>query len=143
MAYLDSTYLNDALGSAVVTALCPSSDVLSRVIAQASAKVDAALKMGGYELTSAEPIANVPEIVKLAAMGQFVKLAYGRHGRVPPEAYSEDINLLAGFRDGTIEITGFTQSTVRAVGGHTFSDTSETSDTGKPLVFRRDRMRGF
>jgi hypothetical protein len=142
--FIDSTYLGAAYGSAQRDALCPSGTELAQVIAQAEANVEAALVVGGYtRRRSSSTVDLTPEVVKNACFGQWLRLAHGRNGLDLPSAYWESVNLLAMIRDGSLEIDGETKNATRAVGGVSFTNSSDTSDSGRPQIFSRSKMIGY
>ena len=149
MPYIDSTYLNDALGSAKVTALCPTSGELDAVIEQATSEVRSALTMGGYSAAVPETVfATVgacPGEIKLAAFGAFLELAYGRKDLALPEAYRAYVAKIEQIKLGNLEIATIAKTTSRAVGGVSFTSNEEVSENtrGRPQIFNRKTMAGF
>lgn len=144
MAFIDSTYLNNAYGSSNVAALCPTTDELNQAIASAESMVEAALILGGYSRReSSSVVATTPEIVKLACYGQWLQLAHLRHSlELPAQAWTW-INLISAIRDGSIEIDGESRSTSRSAGGVSFTASDATVTGDSPQMFKRSRMVGY
>lgn len=148
MAYLTSTYLDEALGSDKVTALTPTSAERDRLIAQAEAECESALLMGGYSIATPPSAydasaSDCPEVVKLAAFGAWLELAYGRNDLELPEVFGAYVRKIDDIRAGKIEINGVTKATARAVGGVLFSDSTSGLSTSRPARFGRGNMGGF
>ena len=152
MAYLTQSILEAEHGSDKVSALVSgSTPTLSRLIEDASARVRAALVIGGYtaavpETVYAADASDCPlEIVSLAAR-IWKSLAYARQDLSIPEDQLRALDVeLADLREGRIEIKGLTRSTARAPGGILVSDAdlSSSSDRARPQVFSRSRMTGW
>lgn len=148
--YIDETYLQEALGTAKVAALCPTANELSRVIEQAHAETESALTIGGYSAavphTTYASVAACPDVISLAAFGAWLELAYGRNDLQLPEAYRAYVRKLEEIKAGRLEIPTVSKNTVRGVGGVTFTEASETVavDNGsRPQVFNRKTMVGY
>jgi hypothetical protein len=148
--YIDETYLQEALGTAKLAALCPSANELARVIEQAHAETQSALMIGGY--ASAVPhtvyasVAAAPSEIRLAAYGAFLELAYGRNDLALPEAFRAYVRKLEEIKAGKLEIQSVSKVTSRAVGGVSFTESSDdvTIESGsRPQVFNRKTMLGF
>lgn len=148
--YIDETYLQEALGTAKVAALCPTANELARVIEQAHAETQSALMIGGY--ASAVPhtvyasVAAAPTEIRLAAFGAWLELAYGRNDLQLPEAYRAYVRKLEEIKAGKLEIQSVSKNTARAVGGVLFTESSESVsvDNGsRPQIFNRKTMQGF
>lgn len=142
--YIDESYLQNAIGSAKLAALCPTSDELAAVIAQAHAETETALQNAGY--TGAVPhttyatVAACPAAISLAAFGAFMELAYGRNDLELPAAYRAYAQKLDLIRTGRMEIPSVTKSVARAVGGVSFTESSSSvtvSDGSRPQIFNR------
>lgn len=150
MAYLTSAIVEDEIGADKADALTGgSSDTMARLIAVASARVRAALVIGGYtaavpETVYASDASDCPEEITDLAMRMWLRVAYARRDLSIPEDQVELADqILADVREGRIEIKGVSRATSRAPGGITVSDTSTTSTSGRPQVFSRSRMAGF
>lgn len=149
MAYIDATFLQNAFGSANVTALTATSGERDLLITLAQGEVYSALYNAGYQ-TDAAPDdfaadgSDCPDTIRLAALGAWLELAHLRKRKELPETariYTARVELL---RDGRMEVPGLTKTTTRAVGGVVRPDvTSEVSDGGRPAVFSRKKMDGY
>ncbi len=148
MPYIDATYLNEALGDEKVTKLTAGNErQLTRMIKQATAATRSALSIGGYSGAIPETVyaavSDCPEEISLACMGAFVELAYGANDLEIPEGYRGYIAMLEELKAGKMELATVTRNVARAVGGVSFTDSSSTSDGGRPQVFGRKAMSGF
>ena len=152
MAYLTAAILEEALGADEVDALTGgSSATLGRIIEHASARVRAALQIGGYtaavpETVYAADASDCPlEVVDLAVR-IWKRIAYTRRDLSIPEDQIRAIDAeLADIREGRVEIKGVTRDTARAPGGFSGTEGSSTStDTrARPQIFARSRMTGW
>lgn len=153
MAYVTETILEEAHGADVVAELTGSdADVLARLIDYASARVRAALQIGGYTAAVPETVyltdaSDCPdEIVELASR-VWKRIAFTRRDLSIPEDQIREIDQeLADIRDGRIEIKGLARATVRAPGGIDKTEASlsvSVADGSRPQVFARSRMTGF
>jgi hypothetical protein len=151
--YLDSTYLDNAIGTARVAALCPTGTEVDTVVELAEAKVESALVAAGYD--SAAPssvyasVATVPKQIKLATVGLWLVLAHARHNRTVPNdpAFAEFISSWTRLSAGELEIPSLKSAvnTVRAVGGIVSTETDpnvSVADGSRPPVFTRSTMSG-
>lgn len=148
--YIDETYLQEALGTAKVAALCPTANELARVIEQAHAETQSALMIGGYAAavphTVYSAVSDCPSEIRLAAFGAWLELAYGRNDLQLPEAFRAYVRKLEEIKAGRLEIQSVAKTTSRAVGGVLFTDASETTSVengARPQVFNRKTMVGF
>lgn len=151
MAYITDTILSLTIGASKLDDLTDAGDasVLAQLIDLASADVESALQVGGY--ASAVPASvydasasDCPNVIKLAAIGAFMQLAYGRNDLEIPEAFRTYLGKLASLRNGEIEIPGLSVNTSRAVGGIVSSDTTSSSPDAKPPIFtKRSAWRTF
>lgn len=148
--YIDETYLQEALGSTKVAALCPTSNELDRVIEQAHAETQSALMIGGYSAavphTVYASVSACPSEIRLAAFGAWLELAYGRNDLQLPEAYRAYVRKLEEIKAGRLEIQSVSKTVSRAVGGVSFTERSEdvTVDSGsRPQVFNRKTLQGY
>ena len=147
MAYIDEAFLQDAFGSAQVTALCPTADELTATIELAEAEVHSAVVMGGYQSSAPGDYtpSTVPKVIKLAAYGAWLELAHLRMRKELPDsarAYTHKIELI---RKGDLEIIGsdgvsVSKDTGRAVNGIQATD---STSTGRPTIFGRTSMEGY
>lgn len=152
MAYLTETILEETHGADEVAALTGSdADTLARLIGHATARVRAALVIGGYTAAVPETVylsdaSDCPgEIVELAC-AVWKRIAYTRRDLSIPTDQVEELDaLLAAFRDGRVEIKGLARATARAPGGITVSDADldSTAERARPQIFSRRRMTGW
>lgn len=153
MAYITDTILSLTLGASKIDDLTDGGDaaVLAQLIALASADVESALQVGGYAAAVPASVydstaSDCPSVIKLAAIGAFTQLAYGRNDLEIPEAFRTYLGKLASLRNGEIEIPGVSVNTARAVGGIVSSDSSSTSsniDAKPPIFAKRSAWRTF
>lgn len=151
MAYLSETILSRTIGASKLDDLTDAgdADVLAQLIELATADVESALQVGGYascvpSTVYASDASDCPSVIKLATIGAFMQLAYGRNDLEIPEAFRTYLGKLAALRNGEIEIAGASVDTSRAVGGIVSSDTTSTSVDAKPPVFtKRSAWRTF
>lgn len=151
MAYIDETYLQEALGTDKVARLCPSSDELDRVIEQAHAETQSALMIGGYSAavphTVYATVADCPSEIRLACYGAWLELAYGRNDLQLPDAFRAYVNKIEEIKAGRLEIRSVSKTTSRAVGGVSFTDSTDTTaaveNGSRPQVFNRKTLMGF
>lgn len=157
--YLTEAWLEDIYGADEVAARCPTSASLSRSIDMAEAEVETALLNGGYPnavpstVYTALPAAGVapaagecPKAITLLAFGAWLELVHGINGIELPAQFAAYVQKLDLVRNGKMELPGVTKGgvekdTTRAVGGMAFTDSSATSDEGKPAIFDRAAFR--
>lgn len=128
--YIDSDYI-DALigGSAVRQRLFTDSGVYSStadaaVLTAAQAVVDSALS---YALEVSVPLSGtIPEIVKLATLGQYLHAAYGRKTLPVPEQWAAWVGFAEGIRAGQVAVPELAADLEEALGGMTASETDES-----------------
>jgi hypothetical protein len=146
--YIDQPYLNEMLGAEKVTALVGTA-TLATMIEAAEGETETALQNGGY--AAAVPssvyasVSACPKVIRLAALGAWLELAYGRNELDIPEGYRAHIKKLDDIRSGKIEIPGVAKTVRRAPGGVDFteSSTSVTVENGsRPSIFNRRSMQG-
>lgn len=145
MAYIDETYIDNLCDTNVVDAFftdigagAVNSTALTQAIATAASLVKSALRNAGY--TPPGDSDTIPEIVKTATFGAFVKIMYGRKQLEVPEQYADVVSLLERIRKGDEDIDGLSLDEAAAVGGVSFSDHSDTSTSGRPPIFDRSGM---
>ena len=149
MPYLDETYLQEMLGTDEVAALRPTALMLARSIEGAEAETETALMNAGYQ--SAVPstvyatVSACPKAIRLLAYGAWLELVYGAKNIELPAGFRAYVQKLDLVRTGKMELPGVdkggaSKDTTRGVGGVSFSDSSETSDEGKPQIFSRTSM---
>lgn len=154
--YLTETWLEDMVGTERVAALCPTADRLARAIDMAEAEVETALLNGGYPgavpstVYTSLPAAGVaptsvqcPKAITLLAFGAWLELVHGINAIELPAQFAAYVQKLDLVRNGKIELPGLTKGgvdkdTTRAVGGVSFTDSSTTSEDGRPAIFTRE-----
>jgi hypothetical protein len=158
VAYIDSDFVNALLEPALVTALFTDSGTyqtarFNTALAYADGMVRAALKSAGYTPPTSAELATLlassdedqvgeGNTLRAAAFGAFLKHAVGRKPPLKiPEAYREDIGLVARIQKGDIPFEHLSITERDAVGGVDFTDSSETSDDGIPRLFSRGMGR--
>ncbi len=138
--YIDDTYVANAVGgSAIVDALTgSSSSVLAQHIAAAEGIIKGALENSGYATTFAVGSAALA-VVQSACIGALVHKLYNLKQQEVPAAYAIDVGTFNAIVAGELKIPGVQPSAVTGVGGVEFSDSSDTSDDGRPAVFKNLR----
>jgi hypothetical protein len=157
--YLTEAWLEGTIGVDRVAALCPTADALGSAIDMAEAEVETALLNGGYPgavpstVYTSLPAAGVaptsvqcPKAITLLAFGAWLELVHGINGIELPAQFAAYVQKLDLVRNGKIELPGVAKGGVdkditRAVGGVSFTDSSTTSEDGKPAIFTRASMR--
>lgn len=149
MPYIDQSFLEDTLEAPKVTALVGTAN-LATLIELAEGETETALQNGGY--SEAVPssvyatVAACPKAIRLAALGAWLELVYGKHELEIPEGFRAHIKKLDDIRSGKMEIPGITRSTRRGPGGVSFTESSTdvtVDDGARPQVFSRKAMQGF
>lgn len=131
-AHIDETYIENAIGASVQTALATGT-ALTQAINVASSIVDSALIRAGYAVPASSP----PDLVKAATLGQVLPLLYaGRAGlRIPA-----NLEPLIGFADligtGAMPVPGLSPNAAHSVGGVKFSSSDSTDSDGLPQVYK-------
>ena len=139
-AYIDIAYIRKSIGTEEANNLTGSdSDVQDQLIAQASALMDSVLSNAGYATPLSGTVSTYPDLVKMGTLGAFLPLAYGRKGLAVPEQLLVHTNVFSAIRTGDLEIPGLSPSARDAVGGVKFTDSSTTTTSGKPRIFRNLR----
>lgn len=146
MAYIDGDYLDDAFGATNVLALTATSAERDLLIAQAQSVTHAALLVAGYDNCAPGDYdstgSNCPDAIRLAAYGEWLRLACSRHNKQAPQITA--IQYVALIRDGLLEIPDLTKVATRAIGGVVKTDTTSTAaDGGRAAVFTRAKMEGY
>lgn len=141
MAFIDTDYVDNAIGSDVRSNVAPDSNAFDQFEAMARAKVKAACAFAGYELGDT----TTNDMVKMLTLGQWVWIAYGaRKGLEVPGAILDSLRLLDGVRQGEVPIPGLTPSSRDGVGGTKFSTTSTnvaSSVDTRPRMFGRKQLK--
>lgn len=138
MALIDTSYVDNAIGTALRITVAPSTAAFNQYEEQARAVVQAAAQVAGYSVGNTSDNATV----QLLALGQWYRFATGlRKGIEIPEPIQASIDQLALVRTGDLPIPGMSPSTRDGIGGVKFSDTDENSDSGRPQYFSRSKLR--
>ena len=149
MAWIGSTYLNNAIGSGLVSALGITGSVLTQYELDARAHVTSIIQYAGYTapgptMDSSASVANA--FLQSLACGYMLKKAYGvRKGiRMSPDI-ADTINdtsaRLNEIYNKRLPVPGLTASSRAGYGGLQVSPT--TGDSARPQVFSRSSMKGF
>ncbi len=142
-SYIDSTFVDAYLGTAVRTALVSDSGAnLTTLIEGATAIVQTALRNSGYSV----PTTTTDDTVKLAVMGAlWVTLSSRPEYQIAlPENWKEHPCRAAyvGILNGDCPVT-LSLTSRDAVGGFSFSDASTSSSTGRVAYASRSAMKGW
>lgn len=136
MAFIDTTYVDNAIGTATRLALAPTTAAFTQYEGQARSKVVATAAVAGYSLGTA----SSNDLVRLLTMGQWYFFAGGmRKGLEVPPAIADAIDMLDQLRGGQLPIPGLSPSARDGVSGVAFSAT--TGADGRPQYFSRRAMR--
>lgn len=134
MAILTSGYVDLMIGTAVRTALAPSSEVFAAHEAAARALVASAARPAGYTVGTA----SEDELIKLATLGQWYILAGGlRKGIEPPAAVKQAIDILTSIRKGELP-PALSPSPRDGIGGTRAS--RQTGTGARAPKFSRDKL---
>lgn len=138
-AYIDTTYVSNAIGSTEQQALATGTG-LTQLITAASAVVASAFYKAGYTSITAT------DFVKACTMGALLPMLYGKEGQAMPDtlhaAYLGPLQfLMDSVADGRMPDPGQTVSQPDAVGGSAFteSDPDSTDEDARPQVYRKLR----
>jgi len=142
VAFLDEAFIEAMISDEVQEALYgdDSGDVfLSAHTAAADALVTSALLNAGYGEPTLAANPKSFALVRLAAFGEFIALAYGRKQLEVPDEYSSAVKLRKQIQDGDLPMPDMQPSAPTAVGGVDFteSDPSVESDEVAPQIFSR------
>lgn len=132
MAYIDTTYVDNAITSAVRLKLTPDATVFDQIETMARARINSALNHRGI---SVPLTGTIPEDVKLATYGVWLRLAYGRAQLDPPERYNWLLEIADAIIAGTFPIPSIAASPAAGVGGVLFTDSDSTTTDTVPQVF--------
>lgn len=134
-AFIDATFIENAIGSAEYDAMTESTaSIGTQLISQASALVASVLEGAGYSYGYTSVTA--PDLVKTATLGAILPMLYGRKQLQVPSGYHVHMNVFEKIRTGELAIPGVDPDDERdAVGGVKFTDSSTTSTDGKPRIF--------
>ena len=149
MAYITETILGHLFDADQVSALVPTGSQ-AQVIAIAEARAAAAIKAAGYDVAVppsvyAADASDCPAMITAVAFEEWLRLAYGRKGKMVPTDLKQDKWLVDQLRLGEIELD-LDVNTSRGVGGVTTVETSEDvtdADGSTNPVFDRKSMVGF
>lgn len=144
--YIDQTYVNNMIGSAVRTALFTDAGVysaaaLTATIEAATGVIQNAIRSAGYTA----PATTTDQFIMLATLGELVWLGYNRPDkRLPlPEGWANSsmAKARAAILSGEAELD-LPIDTTGATGGISSTDYSDSA-TGCPTIFHRHDMDTF
>ena len=141
MAWIDSGYVDNLIGSTQRTAVAPTSTVFNQFEASARVKVIAVMLYAGYPSPGETLTAgtDTTAFLQLLASAQWVREAYGnRKGIKAPPAVDDAFNLLAAVYEKRIPIPGLTPTSTGGYGGSRFSRSSGTAP--RPQQFSRSKI---
>lgn len=118
-------FTDDEAGSAY------DSTEYDRVVELASELIKVAGKHAGYTLGDS----STDQSVKLATIGAFLPMAYGRKGLAVPAPLVWMTNLAEAIRRGEYPLTGTSPDTDHARGGSQFTESSATVTGSRPSVY--------
>lgn len=131
MAWIDSTYVDNAITSTVRSAVTgASSTVFDQYEQAARARVKEAASIAGYTL----PDTTSSDQLKDLCCGVWIVLAYaGRKGLRVPDQYRDIFYRLDMIAKGTARLVDYTPSSRDGIGGSTFSATTGTDSRPQQL----------
>ena len=144
MAWIDTTYIDSFISTEVRTDLFTDeagSPSVTTVIDAAQSIVEAALRNAGYT----PPTTTANNDLKLATLGQFLRLAYSRPSKTLelPEAYDGIVAMAQAIAVGDFEPKGLTVDQLGAVGGAEFTESDPDVTDAKTQRATRDELSGF
>ena len=143
MAWIDTTYIDSFLSEELRTELFTDetgTPSVTTLIDAAQAIVEAALRHTGYP---------VPETanndLKLATLGQFVAMAYGRPTKELPIPASVErfVGMAQDIREGNFQPKGLTPDQQGAHGGVKFTESNPDVEGAVTQQATRDNLSGF
>ena len=135
MAWIDTTYVANAITSTVQTVVAPTGDVFDQLEAQARARVKEAASVAGYSLPDTTSSAQLKDL----CLGVFIVLAYAqRKGLRVPEQYRDTFYRLDMIANGKAKLVDYVPSSRDGIGGSSFSATSGTNS--RPQQFSRGKL---
>lgn len=122
------------------TAANYSDTLFNRAAEFASNLAKKAAKNAGHDLAADTDGSVSSDDIKTIALGALVGIAYGRKQKTVPQA-TQDIlgQMLEATRLGELPLTGLNAEELEAIGAVKWTDTSTTSSTGRPPIFRNLR----
>jgi hypothetical protein len=142
VAWVDATYLNNAIGSAQVTALGLTGDRLTQFELSARATVSSVLQYAGYALPSDTLESGTVTTAFLQRLTAAILLrdafALVAGIQLPPdirELISEGQGMLDGIYAKRLPIPGMQPDPANGYGGNRFSPTSSGTTGARPQVF--------
>ena len=134
MAFIDTDYVDNAVGSAVRSKVAPTSAEFDQFEAQARDIVKAAAEIAGISLGDT----TTSERVKFVTLGQWIILAYGlQKGLTLHPSINVAVNMLRAVEEGRLSLGS--PSTRDGTGGVKFSSTAE--GTGRTQSFGGRKLR--
>jgi hypothetical protein len=142
MAYLTTTYVDNAIGTAPRLKVAPNTAVFNQFEVMARMKVRAAAAMVGYTLGNTD-IGTSQQLAALA-LGQWVLLAFGaRKGLTIQPFIADQINMLEMVRTGAMPLLDYVPETRDAIGGVKATSTDEDDPDGRPQRFSRSELEDW
>lgn len=138
-SYITTTEVDGLIGSARRQALFTpqggsyDSTRFAYVAQLASVAVRIAAKGAGYTLGDT----STNETVQMAALGQFLLIAYGQKGEKVPEQFAAIVNLTEAIRVGQVKIVGLAPDAYEGVGGAKFTESATSITSSAPRIFSR------
>jgi hypothetical protein len=138
MAWIDTDYVDNAIGSTVRSAIAPTAGVFNQWEAAARARVKEAASVAGYSL----PDTTSSDQLKDLCLGVWIVLTYaGRKGLRVPEQYRDVFYRLDLIANGKARLVDYTPSSRDGIGGSSFSATSGTN--ARPQQFSRSKLSNW
>lgn len=144
MAWIDTTYVDNLIGSTQRTAVAPSTSVFNQFESSARSNVIAVLQYAGYAspgstLTSGT---DATAFLQMLCAAQWCRSAFGnRKGLKFPPAITDAFELLNAVYEKRLPVPGMQPSTVGGYGGIRASAT--TGDSARAQEFSRSKLSGF
>lgn len=143
MAWIDTTYIDTFLSTEVRTELFTDesgSPSVTTAIDAAQSIVEAALRQVGYV-----PPSTANDDLKLATLGQFIAIAYGRPSKnlAIPESLSRFVGMAADIAEGRFQPKSLTADALGAHGGVEFTESDPDVDGAAVQRTTRDDLAGF
>ena len=143
MAWIDTTYIDVFLSEEVRTDLFTDetgTPAVTTAIDAAQSIVEAALRQVGID-----PPATANNDLKLATLGQFVAIAYGRPSKnlAIPESLQRYVGMAADIAEGRFQPKDLTPDALGAHGGVEFTESDPDVDGAAVQRTTRDDLAGF
>lgn len=144
MAWIDTTYVDNLIGSSTRAAVAPNTAVFNQFEGVARVKVLAVLQHAGYASpgTALTTGLDSTHFLRMLAAAQWCREAFGnRKGVKFPPAITDGFDLLNAVWDKKIPVPGLSPSTADGYGGSRFSPTTGTG--ARPQQFSRSKLSGY